>query len=140
MRYDAVLEGLERETERLVGALGDLTESEADRPTRCEPWTVRDLLAHLLVACRRLPGMLDEPAPPRAEVSALQYFRNDRLGDRFDPERVGAARKDATRFATAPVLVEALASTGRENLAGGNRAAGSRRKRARTQSQGAARW
>src|SRR5204862_8098780 len=110
MRHDAVLEGLERETEHLVGALGDLTESEADRPTRCEPWTVRDLLAHLLVACRRLPGMLDEPAPPRAEVSALQYFRNDRLGDRFDPERVGAARKDATRFATAPVLVEPLAA------------------------------
>lgn len=52
-------------------------------PTRCAPWKVSDLLAHVRVVIAWLPGMLVEPAPPTcAEVSAVEYYRPD---DRFAP-------------------------------------------------------
>jgi len=76
-----------------------LSEEDFDRPTRCRPWTVRALLAHLLVASNRLPAMLDAPRPDQAEVSAAGYYRADR---RFGPDatgaRVSAATCDAASF------------------------------------------
>jgi hypothetical protein len=58
-------------------------------PTRCAPWNVSDLLAHVRVVIAWLPGMsAATPAPIRAEVSAVEYYRPD---DRFAPD-TNAAR------------------------------------------------
>lgn len=46
-------------------------------PTRCAPWNVSDLLTHVRVVIAWLPGMLAAPAPVRAEVSAVEYYRPD---------------------------------------------------------------
>ena len=57
-------------------------------PTRCTPWTVSELLAHIEVVIAWFPGMLAASAPIRAEVSAVEYYRPD---DRFAPD-TNAAR------------------------------------------------
>ncbi|WP_340540001.1 TIGR03086 family metal-binding protein [Nocardioides sp. GXZ039] len=42
-----------------AGALIDrVTEADLDRPTPCEGWTLRDLLAHLVAVADRVPHML----------------------------------------------------------------------------------
>ncbi|WP_369145168.1 maleylpyruvate isomerase family mycothiol-dependent enzyme [Streptomyces sp. R44] len=80
--HDQVLEAFRRECEALGGAVAALSEAEWDLPTRCTPWTVRDLLGHVCVVIDWLPAMLDAPAPGEAEISAVEYYRPD---DRFSP-------------------------------------------------------
>jgi uncharacterized protein (TIGR03083 family) len=81
------------EAAALSHALAGLPEAGWSRPTRCAPWDVRDLLAHLRMVVGRLPGMLADPGDGLvAEVSAVDYYRPDH---RFSPTT------NATRIATA---------------------------------------
>ncbi len=118
MERDRVLEALAAETERVAGAMADVSENDFDRPTRCPPWSVRDLLAHLLVASSRLPTMLVEPQPLEADVSAAGYYRSDRrFGRDATTARIAAATDDAAAFASGQALAEALDGACREMLA-----------------------
>jgi len=95
----------------MAAALDGLSEADFDRPTRCEPWSVRELLAHVLVACDRLPAMLAGDAPPSADVPAWGYFRKDaRFSDDANATRVGTARNDAASFPTGGDLTGAVAA------------------------------
>ena len=58
MTRTEVLEGLQAEGARLAGVMLDLGEEDFRRRTPCVPWTVAELLAHVLVATNRLPAML----------------------------------------------------------------------------------
>ncbi|WP_180685830.1 maleylpyruvate isomerase N-terminal domain-containing protein [Streptomyces gossypiisoli] len=88
MDQERVVEALRLEASRLAQAMTGVSAAEWSLPTRCVPWNVSDLLAHIRVAIARLPSMLAAPAPPRAEVSAVEYYRPD---DRFAPD-TNAAR------------------------------------------------
>jgi uncharacterized protein (TIGR03083 family) len=114
MQREEVLGAVETEGERLVAAMLDLGDEGFDRPTPCEPWSTRELLAHVLGACQRLPSMLSEPEPAQAEVSAWEYFRNDRLGGAPDPDRIEAARERAVTFTSGQGIVRALAAAVRD--------------------------
>jgi uncharacterized protein (TIGR03083 family) len=87
------LNAFQVEAEQLSRALSGLSGPDWDRPTRCEPWRVRDLLAHLTTTVGRLSEMLAAPAPARAEVTAATYYRPD---ERFAPD-VDAVRVDLAR-------------------------------------------
>lgn len=63
--------------------MSGLSEAEWDLPTRCTPWTVRELLGHVCVVIDWLPGMLEAPAPDEPTISAAEYYRPD---DRFSPQ------------------------------------------------------
>lgn len=81
-------------------ALGHVASRWSDvdwaRPTRCAPWTVRELFAHVRVALGRLPGMLDAPPPESAEVSAAAYYRPDhRFSAATDATRIRLAQEHA---------------------------------------------
>jgi uncharacterized protein (TIGR03083 family) len=107
MRRDRVMEAFNAEAERLSAAMRTLAEDEWSRPTACEPWTVRELLGHVMVAIAWLPGMLDEDAPPQATVSAVDYYRHDA---RFSPEanerRIELARERAARAPSGKDIVQ----------------------------------
>ncbi|WP_158566834.1 maleylpyruvate isomerase N-terminal domain-containing protein [Actinomadura craniellae] len=94
-----VMDGFRAEAERLAGVLSNLPESGFDRPTSCEPWTVRELVVHVTNTTERVAGWLAEPEPATAEVDAVGYYRPDR---RFSPEsnavRVADARRGAGGF------------------------------------------
>jgi uncharacterized protein (TIGR03083 family) len=103
-----VVRALDAERAALVDAMRLLDERDHDRPTRCPPWTVRELLAHVLVAGRRLGPMLTDPPPPRAEHDAYDYFVRDHHGGDADAERIAAARALAATFPDGPALVAAV--------------------------------
>ena len=103
-----ILDALTAEADELRNGFLGLDDEAYDRPTGCEPWTVKDLLAHVLVACRRIPVMLAGPTPARAEVSALEYFHGDKLGGDVDRERVEAAQRDARWFQSGYQIVDAI--------------------------------
>ena len=106
MGLDVVMAAFRSEARELGRAVAGLSDEEWGRPTGCAPWSVADLFAHVSGAVDRLPQMLAEEPPPRAEVSAAGYYRPDA---RFSPEvnalRVAAARQHAG----GPALAEEFA-------------------------------
>ncbi|MGI5439478.1 maleylpyruvate isomerase N-terminal domain-containing protein [Streptomyces shenzhenensis] len=96
------------EAGELSWAVAGLPEAEWDRPTRCEPWSVREVLGQVRVVIAWLPGMLAAPPPDKAEVSAVEYYWPD---DRFAPQtntaRIASARDDAVSQFQVTRVVEA---------------------------------
>jgi uncharacterized protein (TIGR03083 family) len=89
----AALEAFRCEAGQLSRALTGVRGADWARPTRCEPWSVRELLGHIGVVIGWLPQMVEGPAPDRADVSAARYYRPD---DRFSPQ-TNAARIQLAR-------------------------------------------
>ncbi|WP_245607560.1 maleylpyruvate isomerase N-terminal domain-containing protein [Streptomyces prunicolor] len=75
-------------------------------PTRCAPWKVSDLLAHVRVVIAWLPDMLAAPAPTHAEVPAVEYYQPY---DRFAPDTNAARVAPAQDHAAEPLSGAALA-------------------------------
>ncbi|GAB3975756.1 maleylpyruvate isomerase N-terminal domain-containing protein [Plantactinospora veratri] len=93
-----VIEVFRGEAVQLAGVLAGLTESEIARPTRCAPWNVRELVAHVSLGAGRVVGMLAEPAPARAEVDAAAYFGPAKFAPATDTARVDTARRHGAGF------------------------------------------
>ncbi|WP_189048261.1 maleylpyruvate isomerase N-terminal domain-containing protein [Micromonospora sonchi] len=89
------------ECARLGEVLGTLDPADLDRPTRCVPWTVAELLAHVRTGAGRLADMLAAPAPARAEVDAAGYFGMAKFTPQVDAARIEAARVEAAQVETA---------------------------------------
>ncbi|QIJ60969.1 maleylpyruvate isomerase family mycothiol-dependent enzyme [Streptomyces sp. JB150] len=112
MNQDRVLEAFRQESGVLSDAISELSEAEWSLPTRCTPWTVRDLLGHVCVVIDWLPGMLDAPAPGAATISAADYYRPD---DRFSPQtnsaRIALAQDRAAEPADGAAFAEHFTAT-----------------------------
>ena len=89
----AALEAFRCEAGELSRALSGVRGADWARPTRCEPWSVREVLGHIRVVIGWLPQMVEGPAPDTADVSAARYYRPD---DRFSLE-TNAARIQSAR-------------------------------------------
>lgn len=114
MGHDQVLDAFQLECGALGNAMAGLSEAEWDLPTRCTPWTVRDLLGHVCVVIDWLPAMLDAPEPGESEISAVGYYRPD---DRFSPQtngsRIALAQNRAAGTADGAAFAEDFAATWR---------------------------
>lgn len=106
MKMHGVLDAFAAEAQALGRGLIGIADPQWERPTRCEPWSVRELLGHVCVGLGWLPGMLAAPAPESAETSAAEYYRPD---DRFN-EATNAKRIDLGRNRLAHLASGALAS------------------------------
>jgi uncharacterized protein (TIGR03083 family) len=93
MIKDRALEAFHDEAAALSRAVGTLDEAAWARPTRCTPWSVRELFGHVRVVIGWLPQMLEGPSLDEPEVSATEYYRPDA---RFSPDG-NAARIDLAR-------------------------------------------
>jgi uncharacterized protein (TIGR03083 family) len=92
MPYGPVLTAFGAEAVRLSTELLDLAPEDWSRATACPPWTVADLLGHVLTVVGWLPGMLSAPAPDRPSTSAAGYYRPDaRFSARTNARRVTLA-------------------------------------------------
>jgi uncharacterized protein (TIGR03083 family) len=85
-----------RETEALAAQLGDfialvgeLSEADFARPTRCPGWSVAELVAHCEGMLCRLVGENAQPVDDEAEIDRVGYYRYDPDGPREgeDPDR-----------------------------------------------------
>jgi uncharacterized protein (TIGR03083 family) len=103
------------EAANLSAELVTVTEAEFDRPTRCAPWTVRALLAHVGMGADRVITMLAEPAPPVADTDAAGYYRPDkRFSSETNRERVDGAVAAAARAGSGAALAARFARTWRD--------------------------
>ena len=107
-----MLDAFRLEAHGLSQAVAGLSEDEWDLPTRCAPWSVRELVGHIRVVIAWLPGMLSAPQPEAAEVSAAEYYRPD---NRFAPQtnaaRIGLAQQHAAGQVSGPALAADFAET-----------------------------
>ncbi|HEX9713528.1 MAG TPA: maleylpyruvate isomerase family mycothiol-dependent enzyme [Actinomycetota bacterium] len=79
----SVVEALAREVGGVGKALRKLTAAEWDAPTRCEPMTVAELLAHVTRGGERIVSMLEHgPVDSEPEKDAVTYFQ-------YDPDEAG---------------------------------------------------
>ncbi|MFE0512165.1 maleylpyruvate isomerase N-terminal domain-containing protein [Streptomyces sp. NPDC058964] len=112
MGQGRVLEAFHLEAGQLARAMAGVSAAEWRLPTRCAPWTVSDLPAHVRVVIAWLPGMLAAPAPTRAEVSAAGYYRPD---GRFAPDtnaaRIALARDHAAEQLNGAALADDFDAT-----------------------------
>ncbi|MFG2867373.1 maleylpyruvate isomerase family mycothiol-dependent enzyme [Streptomyces sp. NPDC048338] len=114
MDHDQVLEAFRAECGALTAAVAGLPEAEWNLPTRCAPWTVRDLLGHVSVVIDWLPAMLDAPEPGEAEISAVEYYRpDDRFSPRTNDKRIALAQDRAAGPADGAAFAEDFAATWR---------------------------
>ncbi|NEC06782.1 maleylpyruvate isomerase family mycothiol-dependent enzyme [Streptomyces sp. SID7909] len=112
MNQDRVLEAFRRESGALTDAVSGLSEAEWSLPTRCTPWTVRDLVGHVCVVIDWLPGMLDAPAPGAATVAAADYYRpDDRFSPRTNTARIALAQDRAAEPVDGAAFAEDFAAT-----------------------------
>lgn len=112
----ATLEAFRGETDALSGAVRELSESAWARPTRCEPWSVRELLGHIRLTVGRLPQMLESPAPEeQPSITATRYYRPDaRFSASSNAARIEMARTDAAGHADGKELAADFAATWRQ--------------------------
>ncbi|MER7891306.1 maleylpyruvate isomerase N-terminal domain-containing protein [Micromonospora sp. NPDC094482] len=94
------------ECARLGEVLRGLAEADLDRPTDCQPWTVRELLAHVRSGAGRLTDMLAAPAPDRAEVDAAEYFGAAKFTPDVDAARIDSGRREARQLDGLALVVD----------------------------------
>jgi len=107
----AALEAFRCEAGELSRALAGVRGADWARPTRCEPWSVREVLGHIRVVIGWLPQMVEGPAPDRADVSAARYYRPDaRFSPQTNAARIQSARDLAADHGDGARLVADFAS------------------------------
>lgn len=112
------LDAFDAETARLAAEVLRVPDADWARPSPCPPWTAAELLGHVVTGIARLPGMLDAPAPQRAEVSAAGYFRADeRFSRGTDAERIASGRTRAAGAGGGPGLARELGRVRAEAVA-----------------------
>lgn len=99
---------LRAEAAAFSGALAGLSPAQWELPTRCAPWSVRDLTGHVITVLSRVPDMIAAPPPEVADTTATGYYRADeRFSDTANTERVRAAR---ARVSSAPAFDTTVAA------------------------------
>jgi uncharacterized protein (TIGR03083 family) len=86
-----------------------LSEDDYKRPTRCPPWDVKALLAHVWRGVGRIAVYTEAPAPDRSDSDAVAYFLRgfDPVADA--PEVADRALEAAATFATGADLARDFA-------------------------------
>ena len=112
-----VLTALRTEASRLSAELAVLRPADWSRPTGCPPWTVAELVGHVVTTLAWLPGMLAAPESDRADIDAVGYYRaDDRFSDAGNAARIELARDRAARTGDGPALASAFGRTWRHVL------------------------
>src|SRR6266480_2989423 len=70
----------------LIALVGELSEDDFRRPTRCPGWSVAELVAHCEGMLVRLVGENAQPVDGDAEIDRVGYYRYDPDGPREGEE------------------------------------------------------
>lgn len=96
---------LKAECAAIHSVVARLSDEEFSSATRCSPWDVKDLLAHMWRDLFRIPTALNAPEPSHADVDAVTYWTS------YDP------KSDAARIAKHATETSAEYSTPTELVA-----------------------
>jgi uncharacterized protein (TIGR03083 family) len=102
---DGALIAFRAEAAALIGALGHLAPAAWERPTRCTPWRVRDVVGHVITVLARVPDMIAAREPRQADTTATSYYRPDhRFSNTANTSRVETARGRAAGLDGATIV------------------------------------
>lgn len=76
------LDALEAQCKELVGLVGELSDADWDKATRCPGWTVKELVAHCEGMLLRLVGANAEAVDGAPEIDRVGYYGYDPDGPR----------------------------------------------------------
>ncbi|MFY1702293.1 maleylpyruvate isomerase family mycothiol-dependent enzyme [Micromonospora sp. WMMA1923] len=94
---DDVLTALRAETAALVAVLDRLGPPDWEQPTRCAPWTVRDMVGHVVTVLARVADATAGARPHRPDTTATDYYRPDhRFSATSNDDRITTACARAT--------------------------------------------
>ena len=118
LRLDAFV----TESAALAAVVAGLTGTDVRRASPCPPWTLADLLGHIIVATDRIGQAVEAaraPAAPGAPlVTAAGYYRPDhRFSAQANTDRIDVAAALAARLGTAAAIAAELAAVRERNLA-----------------------
>jgi uncharacterized protein (TIGR03083 family) len=110
------------EAATLSGVVAELTDGDLGRPSPCPPWTVADLLSHIVIAAGRIGQAIDAAGTARDPagdlVTAAGYYKPDvRFSAAVNADRIDVAAKLAARLATAAAIGAELTAAASRSLA-----------------------
>jgi len=111
MSGNRVAAAFDAEAAALREVTDGLTAADLARPSPCPPWTVGELLCHVLIATGRVRQALDEPSDDQAQViRTADYYRPDhRFSAVANSDRVDAATTLANQLGSAAAITAKLA-------------------------------
>jgi uncharacterized protein (TIGR03083 family) len=114
MTHDATTRAFAAEAEALQAAMTGLTEQESSLLSPCAPWTVGELLCHVVIGAGRVAQAVAEPepaGPASTEVgTTVDYYRHDaRFSAAVDADRIETARALARELGGPEQMVLELA-------------------------------
>lgn len=116
--HASVAAALAAEAATLQAVISGLTGADLDRASPCPPWTIGELLCHVLIGADRMRQALAEPPVATAPlITTVQYFRP---GQRFSPatnvDRIQAARAFAARLGGSAAIAAELGRRWRHSI------------------------
>jgi len=114
----AVSAALAAEAATLQDVVSGLTEIDLNRVSPCPPWTVGELLCHVLMGTERIRQALGQPADDSGPlITTAEYYRPDkRFSAATNAARIETARTLAARFREPGTLAAELHRRCRESI------------------------
>lgn len=128
---ESLLEALGATYRAVTATVTGLADEAFDRPSRCEGWSVKDVLFHLLLDPQRSLVAFASPASEPPTTDSVEYWRLYKPGTEAAARHAEFVRCAASAYARPSVLVEQWAETSEAVL----RAAASEGSRAWAQRQ-----
>lgn len=115
------VEAFRAEAAALSHVVAGLSDGELGRPSPCPPWTVADLLCHIIIAAGRIGQAIDAAGTaggPAADlVTAAGYYNPDlRFSAAANADRIDIAGALAARLGTAAAIGAGLTAAARGSL------------------------
>ncbi len=101
----ATLRALEESYGAVTAAVRTLPETAFERPTRCDGWTVRDLLYHMLLDPQRALVALATPTTEAATTDLVAYWRLFQPGTEQALRHADFVRRAASAYVRPATLV-----------------------------------
>jgi uncharacterized protein (TIGR03083 family) len=114
----AVTAALAAEAATLQVVVSGLTETDLSLTSPCPPWTICELLCHVLIGAGRISQALGQPADVTGpSITTVQYYRPDtRFSAATNADRIETARALAARLGEPGVIAAELGRRCRESI------------------------
>jgi uncharacterized protein (TIGR03083 family) len=121
MTPSPAIEALRAEAAALCDVIAGLSETELGRPSPCPPWTIADLLCHIVIATGRIGPAIDAAAAADGRggdlVTAAGYYKPDvRFSAAVNADRIDVAAALAARLGAAAAIGAALTAAAGQSL------------------------
>lgn len=114
MPNSQVADAFAAEASELVRVAASLTDADLARPSPCPPWTVGELLCHVLVAVRRTSEVQPDSGPGELVTASGYYKPDQRFSAAVNAARIDTASALASSMGGPAAISAALGAAWRE--------------------------